>query len=46
MVANLDDSLHMGARVLLTWELPTLSVPHVIPHARFLFAPNGALLLV
>lgn len=46
MVANLDDSLHMGARVLLTWELPTLLVLHVIPHARFLFAPNGALLLV
>lgn len=46
MVANLDDSLHMGARVLLTWELPTLSVLHVIPHARFLLAPNGALLLV
>lgn len=46
VVANLDDSLRMGARVLLTWELSTLSVIHVIPHARFLLAPNGALLLV
>lgn len=46
MVTNLDDSLHMGAHVLLTWELPALSVLHVVPHARFLLAPNGALLLV